>query len=77
MATFFLFAFVLLVIRWFGWQRSTKNSSFYGTLPCVGVRKDEWFAWTRAKLRSFSKTEEWMKEGYEMVSTPSIETLSN
>ncbi|KAF5562056.1 ent-kaurene oxidase [Fusarium napiforme] len=63
MADLLLFAFVLLVIGWFGWQRNTKNSGFYETLPCVGVREDEWFVWTRAKLRSFSKTEEWMKEG--------------
>ncbi|KAF5680548.1 cytochrome P450 monooxygenase [Fusarium denticulatum] len=68
MATFLLLAAALLVIGWFGWQRNTKNSRFYGILPCVGVRKDEWFAWTRAQLRSFSKTEEWMKEGYEMYS---------
>lgn len=59
---------VLLVTGWFGWRRHTRNNGFYNTIPCVGVREDEWFAWTRAKLRSFSKTEEWMKEGYEKVS---------
>ncbi|KAF5548965.1 ent-kaurene oxidase [Fusarium mexicanum] len=70
MATFLLLAagLLVLVIGWFGWQGNTKNSSFYQTLPCVGVRKDEWFSWTRAQLRSFSKTEEWMKEGYEKFS---------
>ncbi|KAF5666421.1 ent-kaurene oxidase [Fusarium circinatum] len=70
MATFLLLAagLLVLVIGWFGWQGNTKNSSFYRTLPCVGVRKDEWFSWARAQLRSFSKTEEWMEEGYEKVS---------
>ncbi|KAF4438769.1 ent-kaurene oxidase [Fusarium acutatum] len=68
MATFLFLAAGLLVIGWSGWQRNTKNKRFYQTLPCVGVREDEWFAWTRAQLRSFSKTEEWMKEGYEKYS---------
>ncbi|EWZ87340.1 hypothetical protein FOWG_09227 [Fusarium oxysporum f. sp. lycopersici MN25] len=68
MAILVFLASLLLVMAWFGWQRNTKNNSFYETIPCVGIRKDEWFAWTRAQLRSFSKTEEWMKEGYEKYS---------
>jgi len=68
MAFLVFLASLLLVMAWFGWQRNTKNNSFYETIPCVGIRKDEWFAWTRAQLRSFSKTEEWVKGGYEKAS---------
>ncbi|KAF5621977.1 ent-kaurene oxidase [Fusarium sp. NRRL 52700] len=68
MATFLLLAAAFLVLGWFGRQRNTKNNAFYKTIPSVGVQNDEWFAWTRAQLRSFSKTEEWMKEGYDKYS---------
>ncbi|KAJ4255993.1 hypothetical protein NW762_009067 [Fusarium torreyae] len=41
-------------------------------MPCVGVQEDQWFAWIRAQLRSFSKTEEWMTEGYHKYSRKNI-----
>ncbi|KAH7265521.1 cytochrome P450 [Fusarium redolens] len=68
MASLVLLPFALLVIGWYRWQKSRKDNSFYQSIPFVGVREGEWFAWTRAQLRSFSKTEEWMNEGYQKYS---------
>jgi hypothetical protein len=68
MASLVLLPFALLVIGWYRWQKSRKDNSFYQSVPFVGVREGEWFAWTRAQLRSFSKTEEWMNEGYQKAS---------
>ncbi|KAL3601197.1 hypothetical protein FPOAC2_05453 [Fusarium poae] len=68
MAIFILVSIASLAIVYAAWRLRDENSGFEKSFPCVGVQEGQWFAWSRAKLRSFTKTEEWMKEGYEKYS---------
>ncbi|RGP77800.1 hypothetical protein FLONG3_4094 [Fusarium longipes] len=68
MALLVLVSTVTLAIVYAVWRLQKDDEVFDKSLPCVGVRKGQWFAWSRAKLRSFTMTEEWMKEGYEKYS---------
>lgn len=72
MANLIVLGLVLCVASYVAWSMSRGENDFEKQIPCVGVQDDEWFAWTRAQLRSFSMTEKWMMEGYEKVVVHSI-----
>ncbi|XEV03383.1 hypothetical protein FSHL1_008670 [Fusarium sambucinum] len=68
MAVLILVSTESLAILYVAWRLQSDNTGFQKSFPCVGVQEGQWFAWSRAKLRSFTTTEEWMKEGYEKYS---------
>jgi hypothetical protein len=77
MALVVLVSITALAIVYAAWRLQKGDAGFENSLPCVGVQEGQWFAWSRAKLRSFSMTEEWMKEGYEKVSHIFPKTIRN
>ncbi|KPA35306.1 ent-kaurene oxidase [Fusarium langsethiae] len=68
MAILILVLITSLGIVYAAWKLQNNNNGFEKSFPCVGLQEGQWFAWSRAKLRSFTMTEEWMKEGYEKYS---------
>ncbi|KAF4463858.1 ent-kaurene oxidase, partial [Fusarium albosuccineum] len=52
--------------------RNRKDDGFSQSLPWVGIQQGQWFAYFRAQLRSFTMTEEWMREGYEKYSRQNL-----
>ncbi|KAH7128940.1 cytochrome P450, partial [Dactylonectria macrodidyma] len=68
MASLVFLVLVLFIIACVVQKRDRKDTSLVQSIPCVGVQRNQWFAWFRAQLRSFAMTEEWMIEGYQKVS---------